>query len=209
MVYPLELDLLPSYENWLPQTLYSKKENGENIDLEAIQLSLPLALKATSYQVMYAYGNHIRVKSVETNLVTMCFGVAITFTTMCKSNGQDSSPIKANLEYVGWFEEILELDYGTTCVIVLFCKWVKANYKVTRMTMKRDEYGFTLVNFNEMLPFSKDFFAFPIHLEQIFFSHDPSELRWKVVLNNEPQGKQIENAKGSGPKINLLTIGSD
>jgi hypothetical protein len=23
------------------------------------------------------------------------------FTTMCKSSGQDSSPIKANLEYVG------------------------------------------------------------------------------------------------------------
>jgi hypothetical protein len=49
---------------------------------------------------MYAYGNHIRVKSAETNLVTMDSGVAATFTTMCKSNGQDSSPIKANLEYV-------------------------------------------------------------------------------------------------------------
>jgi cytochrome c len=70
---------------------------------------------------MYAYGHHIRVKNVETNLVTMDSRVASTFTTMCKSSGQDSSPIKAYLEYVGWVEEILELDYGTTCVIVLFC----------------------------------------------------------------------------------------
>jgi hypothetical protein len=136
---------------------------------------------------MYAYGNHICVKSVETNLVTMDSGVTPTFTKMCKSSGQDSSPIKVDLEYVGWVEESLELDYGTTCVIVLF--WVKANYKGTRAIMKQYEYGFTLVNFNEMLPFLEDSFAFPIHVEQIFFVDDPSKLGWKVVLKNEPQGK--------------------
>jgi hypothetical protein len=26
---------------------------------------------------------------------------------------------------------------------------------------------------------------------------------------NKPRGKQVENAKGNGPKINILTIGSD
>ncbi len=52
--------------------------------------------------------------------------------------------------------------------------------------MKQYEYGFTLVNFNEMLPFSEDSFAFPIHVEQRFFFDDPSKLGWKVVLKNEP-----------------------
>jgi hypothetical protein len=85
---------------------------------------------------MYAYGNHIRVKNVETNLVIINFGVVATFTTMCKLSGQDSSPIKVILEYVGWVEKTLELDYGTTCVIVLFYYWVKANYKRTIVTMK-------------------------------------------------------------------------
>ncbi len=51
--------------------------------------------------------------------------------------------------------------------------------------------------------------AFPIHVEQIFFFDDLSKLGWKVVLKNEPQGRQVENAKGNGPKINLLTIGND
>jgi hypothetical protein len=74
---------------------------------------------------MYAYGNHIRVKSAEINLVTVDSKVAATFTTMCKSSEQDSSPIRAYLEYVGSIEESLELDYGTTCVIVLL--WVKVN----------------------------------------------------------------------------------
>ncbi len=38
--------------------------------------------------------------------------------------------------------------------------------------MKQNEYGSTLVNFNEMFPFSKDSFAFVIHVEQILFSDD-------------------------------------
>ncbi len=98
------------------------------------------------------------MKNAKTNLVTMDSRVVVTFTTMCKSNGQDSSPMKANLEYVGW--------------VVLFYNWVKANYKWTRTMMKQDEYGFTLVNFNEMLPFLEDSFAFLIHVEHILFFDD-------------------------------------
>ncbi len=71
---------------------------------------------------MYAYGNHIRVKSAKVNLVIMDSRVAATFTTMCKSMDiQNNNLIKVDLEYVGWVEEILKLDYGTTCVIALSC----------------------------------------------------------------------------------------
>jgi hypothetical protein len=80
------------------------------------------------------------------------------------------------LEYVEWVEEILELDYAATCVIVLFCNWVKANYKMVRAITKQDEYGSTLMNFTQILPFLKDFFAFPINLEQVFFFDDPCEI---------------------------------
>jgi len=65
------------------------------------------------------------------------------------------------------------------------------------------------VNCNEMLPFLEDSFIFPIDVEQIFFFDDPSKLGWKVVLKNEPRRKRVKNAKGNGPKINLLTIGND
>jgi hypothetical protein len=70
---------------------------------------------------MYTYGNHIHLKSVKNNLVIVHFRIVPTFITMCKSNGQVNNPIKVELEYIEWFEEILELDYGATCVIVLFC----------------------------------------------------------------------------------------
>ncbi len=142
---------------------------------EAIQLPFPVALKVTSYWTMYTYGNHICLKKIKTNLVIVHFRIVPTFITMCKSSGQVNNPIKVELEYVEWVEEILELDYGTTCVIVLFCNGVKANYKMVRTTMKQDEYGFTSMNFTQILPFLKDFFAFLIHLEQVFFFDDPCE----------------------------------
>jgi hypothetical protein len=58
---------------------------------------------------MYTYENH--VKNVMISLVTVDFGVVATFTTMCNSIGQKNMPIKVNLEYVRWIEDILELDY--------------------------------------------------------------------------------------------------
>jgi hypothetical protein len=77
-------------------------------------LNIPPTIKAIAYRSTYAYGNHIRVKSAETNLVTMDYGVAAVFGTTCHSNVNDKNPIEAEVEYVGYMEEILELNYGTT-----------------------------------------------------------------------------------------------
>jgi hypothetical protein len=80
--------------------------------------------------------------------------------------------VVASLEYVGWIEKILELDYGKFQTIVFFCNWVVANYKGPATTMKRDEYGFTLVNFERLIPFLVQFFAFPMQINQVFFVDD-------------------------------------
>lgn len=69
--------------------------------------------------------------------------------------------------YVGWIEEILELEYGSLQTI---CNWVVANYEGFVATMKCDKYGFTIVNFECLIPFSIESFTFPMHIEQVFFS---------------------------------------
>jgi hypothetical protein len=55
--------------------------------------------------------------------------------------------VVADIEYVGNLQEIVELNYGGPCVIVLFCKFVKANYCGQYTTIKKDRWGFTLANF--------------------------------------------------------------
>jgi hypothetical protein len=53
----------------------------------------------------------------------------------------------ASLEYVGWIEEILELDYGKFQTIIFLCNSLVATYEDTNAKMKCDDYGFTLLNF--------------------------------------------------------------
>jgi hypothetical protein len=38
--------------------------------------------------------------------------------------------------------------------------------------MRRDKYGFTLVNFECLILFFAQSFAFPMHVEQVFFAKD-------------------------------------
>jgi hypothetical protein len=56
---------------------------------------------------MYAFGNHLRMASIEFHLSTYDFGVAITFEQECRSHFNDPNPIMASLEYVGRIEEKL------------------------------------------------------------------------------------------------------
>lgn len=54
-------------------------------------------------------------------------GVATTFPQHCCSNVCDSNLKVENLEYVGWVEEILVVDYGKYEWDVLYYNWVLTN----------------------------------------------------------------------------------
>jgi hypothetical protein len=75
--------------------------------------------------------------------------------------------VLGKLEYIGRVEEILEFNYKVLKTVILLCNWVKANFSGNSATMKKDEYNFTLVNFSSLIPISDQFFAFPLHVEQV------------------------------------------
>jgi hypothetical protein len=100
----------------------------------------------------------------------------------------------ALIEYVGWIEEILELDYWRFQTIVLLCNWMVANYKGSTTIVKRDEYGFTLMNFERLIPLSTHSFVFPMHSEQGFFFQ---KMQGHVGIGRlccieEPQGRMLK-----------------
>ncbi len=53
----------------------------------------------------------------------------------------------------------------------LLYNYVVANYSKFVAMVKRDEYGFTLVNFERLLPLSTELFAFPMHVNQVFLQN--------------------------------------
>ncbi len=99
----------------------------------------------------------------------------------------------AKLEYVGWVKEILELNYKVLKNITFLCNWLKENYSGNSTTMKKDKYDFTFVNFASLIPISNQFFAFPLHVKQVFFAKDPKESGSKVVLHKDPHGRCVIN----------------
>ena len=135
-------------EDWLPIAVRRGVERHEEEEPDIIDMCMRPTLKATSYRSMYVYGNHFRVRSAKTNLSTIDCGVAATFNQECHSGPRDRNTIRALVEYVGWIEETLELDYGRFQAVVFLCNWMKAITTGNGATMKRDEYGFTLINFN-------------------------------------------------------------
>ncbi len=57
------------------------------------------------------------------------------------------------------------------------------NYESSTTTIKLDEYVFTLVNFDHLIPLFVQSFAFPMHVNQVFFAKDVKlGGNWKVVV---------------------------
>ena len=155
---------------WLPKTMVRAIELGiEKVDKDVRALMLPPSDQAKSYCSIYTFGNHIRVCSCKKHLTTMDSGVAATLQQLCQSSMKDRNMKLLKLEYVGWVEEILLADYGHFEVVVLYCSWVVANKKGDGATMKCDKYGFTSVNFERLIAYSIQSFAFPLYIEQVFF----------------------------------------
>jgi hypothetical protein len=157
----------------------------------ASQKHLLFHVALCTYCSVTAYGMHIRVRSAEEEKNTSDSSVAATFMQPRRGTENDAIPSLVPVEYVGWVEEIVELNYGGHCVIVLVCLWMKARTKGPNCTVKRDEYRFTLAKLprgNSRI--GLDSFAFPINVQQVFFSDDDVDPNWKVVCKVDVRSRR-------------------
>ncbi len=75
------------------------------------------------------------------------------------------------------------MDYGFIKVLVLLFFWVQGKTCGFNAGLKKDEFGFTLVNFKRLLSPRGQPFVFLSQIKQVFFSNFIQESRWKVVLH--------------------------
>jgi hypothetical protein len=92
------------------------------------------------------------VANAEKHLSTVDSRVVMKFEQKCHFHSNDPNPIMVSIEYVGWIKKILKLNYGRFQTILLLCNWVVANYERFVAMVRLDEYGFTLVNFEQLIP---------------------------------------------------------
>ncbi len=64
-------------------------KDGEEIDKDTLQMSMPPTLTTKSYCLIYTFENHIGVSSVEKHLTTLDSNVVATFEHECISRPND------------------------------------------------------------------------------------------------------------------------
>ena len=78
--FPFPQHLLEeTFQRWFPTEIERLQSASEKVDEDCLCMCIPPSRTAKSYQSMYAYGNHLCVRSAETHLTTADSGVAATF----------------------------------------------------------------------------------------------------------------------------------
>ncbi|KAG8482791.1 hypothetical protein CXB51_024455 [Gossypium anomalum] len=116
-------------------------------------------------------------------------GVVVNSLITSYASARDSNPIEGNVEYYGLLTDIIKLDYYGKWKVVLFrCDWADAN---TARGIKNDQFGFIMVNFSRLIHTGEHLidepYVFSSQVKQVFYSKDPIDEGWYVVLRNTPR----------------------
>ncbi len=207
--YPSALLDLPPFPSWLSAEVKIAEDAGEHVEADVVQYAQPPERNAVAHRQMHAFGMHLRVHSAESDRVTCDSAVVASFTEQLRWGLREGRPIEVTKEYVGYIEEILELDYRNHCTTVLVCDWIRGNPDVRYPNIRRDEYGFTLANFNRLDgKVHGDSFAFPLHCQQVFFSNDQRRPGWKVVCRTDVRGRRGQLRVNESIPV-MTNIGND
>jgi hypothetical protein len=202
--------VLPEFSDWVREEVRQERQSGINVPGDVLDTSRGPLEMATAFKSMYSFGNHFRVRSAEQSMRTCDSGVAATFKQVCRNRIRDVNLVHADVEYVGHIEEILEVNYKRHCVVVLVCDFVKANYRGENATIKKDNWGFTLANYNRRPGIiCKDSFAFPKQCEQVFYYDAKEAPGWKVVMKKEVRGRRVLPNNEEEIEAELFDMGAD
>ena len=133
---------------------------SSNVDIELLRLSVLPSTHAENYQQMWAYGNHFRVEHAEDGrgFVTQDFGIASIF-------GAEEGR-SAGVHMVGVLKEIIVVRYSAQRRVVFRGSWIR-NEHGPRVSTKVDQYGFTIVRFNDRVARNREPYVLPATVRQV------------------------------------------
>ena len=159
----------PKFDDWIVDAINDARQEGQDMTKEEIQLSQPPSIWAYSFSGMWAYGTHLRVEERDTRNANCDCIVSVEFHHNTEKN-----------LYVGFIQEIIQVDYGETSPILLKCKWIKPS------AIQHDEYGFVRANTRQILLKTNEPYVSPIQINQAFLIGDVTSSGWSYVVQIEP-----------------------
>ena len=153
---------LPDFVEWLPQytTQLVNAHGSSHVDIDLLRLSALPSKEAETYQQMWAYGNHYRVlnEGDELGFVTQDYGIASIF-------GAEEGR-SAGVTMVGVLREIIVVRYSAQRRVVFRGSWIR-NDPGPRSSTKVDQYGFTVVRFNDRIARDREPYVLPATVRQV------------------------------------------
>ncbi|OMO68751.1 Transposon, En/Spm-like protein [Corchorus capsularis] len=184
---PRELDKLfiETFHDWIVQRV----RDGVNVTEEVLDLARGPDTMVKRYSAYVINGFRFHTKSREQKRRTQNSGVVVTSSTISYASARDRNPLEGDVNYYGILNNIIELNYYNKFKVVLFrCDWADVT---TSKGVKKDQFGFTLVNFSHLIHTGKQLidepYVFSSQVRQVFFSEDPKDPGWFVVLHNTPR----------------------
>ncbi|KAH1056044.1 hypothetical protein J1N35_034109 [Gossypium stocksii] len=163
-----------SFHEWLSQAVWS----GKVINYEVKWLSRGPNRVVKRYSAFIINGFRFHTKYQERLRRTQYCGIVVNSSITSYANARDSNPIKGNLEYYGLLTDIIELDY--------YGKWKVALFRGYARGIKNDQFGFTMVTFFRLIHTGEQLidkpYVFSSQVKQVFYSQDPTDEGWYVVL---------------------------
>ncbi|XP_039115825.1 uncharacterized protein LOC120251353 [Dioscorea cayenensis subsp. rotundata] len=174
-----------TFHEWLGETV----SHGKDVPEEVKFLAQGPKRIVKRYKGLIINGFRFHTKSRERFRKTQNSGCLVTFSTMSYASARDADPLQGNVDYDGVLNDIIELDYFNKFKVVLFrCDWADVN---NSRGLKNDRYGFTMVNFTRTIHTGEHIldepYVFSSQVKQDFYSEDPKEPGWFVVIRNEPR----------------------
>ncbi|KAK5811839.1 hypothetical protein PVK06_027212 [Gossypium arboreum] len=174
-----------SFHEWLSQTVWS----GKDVNDEVKWLSQGPNRVIKRYSAFLINGYRFHTKYRERMRRTQNCGVVVNSSITSYASARDSNPVEGNVEYYGLLTDIIELDYYGRWKVILFrCDWADVN---TGRRIKKDQFGFTMVNFSRLIHTGQQLmdepYVFSSQVKQVFYSKDPTDEGWYVVLRNTPR----------------------
>jgi hypothetical protein len=153
---------LPDFVEWLPQ--YTNQlvhaQGSGNVDIELLRLSALLSREAEIYQQMWAYRNHYRVvnEGDDSAFVMQDYGIASIF------GAEEGRSVGVSM--VGILKEIIVVRYSAQRRVVFQGSWIH-NVLGPRSSTKVDEYGFTVVRFNDRVAKEREPYVLPATVRHV------------------------------------------
>ncbi|XP_038996619.1 uncharacterized protein LOC120121300 [Hibiscus syriacus] len=130
-----------TFISWLKTKVDTHFANGEDICESVRWLAKGPSFAVKKYSGFAINEYRFHTTSRDESRTTQCSGVSLVAHVMQIASAKYSNPMYGAVTYYGRIQEIWDLDYRIFTVPVFMCDWVDSR------GIKKDDFGFTVVNF--------------------------------------------------------------